>query len=144
MIQIPHPMRHKSVWKKSSNREDTMDAKAPGKGETLDETAGCQLDHLLKFLAQEWMSHIVWALGRNTTLRFGALRRALPGPISARVLSGRLKDLEANGFVIRRDIGALPLHVEYSLTEQGRRLDALLSRSESPAQHLNLIQIKNL
>ncbi len=76
-------------------------------------------------------------------MRFGALRRALPGPISARVLSARLKELETNGFVVRRDIGALPLHVEYSLTEQGGRLDALLSRSETPAQDLNLIQIKN-
>ncbi|HQS48217.1 MAG TPA: helix-turn-helix domain-containing protein [Xanthobacteraceae bacterium] len=137
------PMRHKSVWKKSSNREDTMDETALGKSETLDAPSGCQLDHLLKFLAQEWMSHIVWALGRNTTMRFGALRRALPGPISARVLSARLKELEANGFLVRRDIGALPLHVEYSLTDHGRRLDALLSQSEAPAQDLHLIQIKN-
>ena len=58
---------------------------------------GCRVDELLKFLAREWMSHIVWTLGREEAIRFGALRRALPGDVSARVLSRRLKELEAWG-----------------------------------------------
>jgi DNA-binding HxlR family transcriptional regulator len=85
----------------------------------------------LSFLAQEWMSHIVWTLGRHETIRFGALRRALPGSISARILSSRLKALEANGFVSRREVATTPLHVEYSLTEERRRLDAVLNQNEA-------------
>jgi DNA-binding HxlR family transcriptional regulator len=93
--------------------------------------AGCSIDHFLKFLAREWMSHIVWTLARRGTMRFGALRRALPGAVSARVLSSRLKQLESYGLVSRHDAGKLPLHVEYRLTEDGRRLDAALRRSEA-------------
>lgn len=82
------------------------------------------------------MSHIIWTLAREGTIRFGALRRALPGTISARVLSSRLKTLEAHGLVTRTDIGTLPLHVEYSLTPEGRNLHLALLRNETLASHL--------
>lgn len=102
----------------------------PEDEEGLD-VAGCHVDHFLKFLAREWMSHIVWTLARQEAVRFGALRRVLPGAVSARVLSSRLKELEAYGLVSRHDAGKLPLHVEYKLTADGRRLDAALRRSEA-------------
>ncbi len=91
----------------------------------------CRVEPLLKFLAQEWMSHIIWILGQNNALRFAELRRVLPGSISARVLSARLKSLESKGLVIRRDLSENVRHVEYSLTEEGQALDAELRRSEA-------------
>lgn len=91
----------------------------------------CLAEPFLKFFAQEWMSHVVLALARHETLRFGALRRALPPGISARVLSARLKALEAAGFVERRDLSGRIRHVEYALTAEGREVDAALSRSEA-------------
>jgi DNA-binding HxlR family transcriptional regulator len=99
-------------------------------------SAGCGVDHFVKFLAREWMSHIVWTLAREGTVRFGALRRALPGSVSARTLSKRLKELESHGMVSRHDAGKLPLQVEYSLTADGRRLDAALQHSETLAANL--------
>jgi DNA-binding HxlR family transcriptional regulator len=93
--------------------------------------AGCRVDGFVKFLAREWMSQIIWKLAREKTMRFGALRRALPGTVSARVLSKRLKELESYGLVSRHDAGTLPLHVEYRLTVDGRRLDAALRRGEA-------------
>lgn len=90
----------------------------------------CLADPLLKFFAQEWMSHVVFALARHGTLRFGALRRQLPPGVSARVLSARLKALETAGYVERRDLSERILHVEYSLTATGRAVDAALARSE--------------
>jgi DNA-binding HxlR family transcriptional regulator len=92
--------------------------------------AGCQVDDLLKVLAREWMGHIVWTLARGKVMRFGALRRALPGAVSARVLSSRLKELESYGLVSRHDLSEKPLRVEYRLTPEGRRVDAALRRSE--------------
>jgi DNA-binding HxlR family transcriptional regulator len=92
--------------------------------------AGCTIDPFLKLLARQWTSHIVWALGQASAVRFGALRRALPGAVSARVLSSRLKELESCGLVTRHDAGRLPLHVEYRLTEDGRKVDAALRRGE--------------
>jgi DNA-binding HxlR family transcriptional regulator len=91
----------------------------------------CAADGFLKFFAQEWMSHIVLALARHGALRFGALRRQLPPGLSARVLSARLKALEAEGYVERRDLSGRVLHVEYSLTAAGLAVDAALARSES-------------
>lgn len=90
----------------------------------------CVADGFLKFFSQEWMSHVVLALARHGPLRFGALRRQLPPRISARVLSARLKALEAAGYVERRDLSGRVLHVEYSLTATGRAVDATLARSE--------------
>lgn len=104
--------------------------KMPPATERLDD-AGCSVDPFLKLLAREWTSHIVWTLGRTEAVRFGALRRALPGAVSARVLSARLKELEACGLVSRHDAGRLPLHVEYRLTEDGRRVHVALQRSET-------------
>lgn len=86
---------------------------------------------LLKFFAQEWMAHVVAALSRHGTLRFGQLRRSLPGPISARVLSARLKALEAGGYVTRREIDGRVRQVEYALTDQGRAVDLLLGQAEA-------------
>lgn len=108
-----------------------MDARTKAERDGSDGLAGCRLDDFLNFLAQRWMSHIVWTLAQHPAVRFGALRRALPGEISARVLSNRLKDLEEEGFVVRRDLGTMPLHVEYSLTPRGRLLDAELQRGEA-------------
>lgn len=91
----------------------------------------CMAEPLLKFFAQEWMAHVVAALSRHGTLRFGQLRRSLPGPISARVLSARLKALEAGGYVTRREIGSRVRQVEYALTDQGRAIDLLLVHAET-------------
>lgn len=92
---------------------------------------GCLADPLLKFFAQEWMSHVVFTLAHHGTLRFGALRRQMPPGISARVLSARLKALEAAGYVERRDLSERVRHVEYVLTAQGLEVDAALARSEA-------------
>lgn len=92
---------------------------------------GCRLEDFLTFLAQRWMTQVIWALARQDAIRFAALRRALPGEISARVLSLRLKALEEQGFVARNDFGTMPLRVEYSLTPRGRLLDAQLRRGEA-------------
>ena len=43
-------------------------------------------------------------------------------PISSRTLVGRLRDMEKDDLVERRDFGGNPPHVEYALTERGRLL----------------------
>ena len=107
-----------------------MTAHADEEGPHIDDRH-CAADGFLKFFSQEWMSHIVFSLARQGPLRFGALRRQLPPKISARVLSARLKSLEAAGYVERRDLSGRVLHVEYSLTASGRAVDAALSGSEN-------------
>lgn len=105
---------------------------------TTVEGAGCPLDPVLSLLALKWLVHIVWLLGRNRTLRFEELQRQLPGDVSAKVLSGRLKQLEALGAVEREDKGTSPPHVVYRLTANGQAVNELLTTIESRARQLSV------
>lgn len=98
---------------------------------------GCPLDPVLNLLAQKWLVHIVWYLGNNASLRFAELRRQLPG-VSAKVLSTRLKQLEALGIVERRDKRTSLPHVDYRLTSCGRSINGLLESLELNARNLAL------
>jgi DNA-binding HxlR family transcriptional regulator len=53
--------------------------------------------------------------------RFGELRRDIP-QISPKMLTARLRDLEAKGVVSREVIASSPPSVEYSLTDVGHEL----------------------
>jgi DNA-binding HxlR family transcriptional regulator len=66
----------------------------------------------------KWSMEVLVALHRSPSAGFEELRRALPG-ISPRVLSLKLKGLEAHGMVRREIIDARPPHVRYTLTDQG-------------------------
>jgi transcriptional regulator, hxlR family len=73
---------------------------------------------LLDVVANKWAALAISALAEET-LRFGELQRRLQG-ISPKVLTATLRRLEDFGLVDRMVIPAVPLHVEYSLTEAGR------------------------
>lgn len=92
---------------------------------------GCAMDQVLKFLSREWLAHVVRALGDAGVLHFGALRRALPERISARVLAARLKELQALGLVSRSQGDDSLRKVEYRLTAEGAVLDAMLARFQA-------------
>ena len=95
---------------------------------------GCPLDVLLRFLARAWMAHILWSLSRGGSSRFGELRRAMPGEVSARVLATRLQELMALGLVRRQAAGAPPRAASYALTEEGARLSGVLRGMEELAE----------
>jgi DNA-binding HxlR family transcriptional regulator len=99
---------------------------------------GCPLDPVLSLLAQKWLVHIIWFLGHSEALRFSELQRQLPGEISAKVLSARLKELETLNMIARDDKGTSPPHVEYRLTPYGRSVEALLESLELKARGLAL------
>jgi len=80
---------------------------------------GCPLEEVLTFLAGAWTPKILWYL-RAEPRRFGDLRRDL-GRVSAKVLTTRLRELEARGIVTRTVMPTSPPTVEYALTEFGGR-----------------------
>jgi DNA-binding HxlR family transcriptional regulator len=92
---------------------------------------GCRVEAFLKLVSQDWVSHILHALSAHGPQQFGALRRALPHGVSARVLSAKLKRLESLGHVTRSEGHAGRIRtVTYALTESGRALDAVLRSTE--------------
>ena len=78
----------------------------------------CPVAFATRVIGGKWKPRIVWALVRTPTLRFSELRRACP-PISDRILSRELKELEAAGLVRREQQPGLPPRTDYGLTELG-------------------------
>ncbi|MTI43224.1 transcriptional regulator [Roseibium hamelinense] len=58
-------------------------------------------------------------------MRFGALQRKIEG-VSQKMLSQALRNLEADGLVLRKAFDEMPLRVEYQLAEKGTSLLPLI------------------
>jgi DNA-binding HxlR family transcriptional regulator len=86
---------------------------------------GCPVQHALTFIGGKWQMGIVWNL-RKRALRFGELRRQLPG-LSEKVLAQNLRFFEREGIVGRKIFGEIPPRVEYGLTPEGARLLPVLA-----------------
>lgn len=69
-------------------------------------------------LGGKWVLPVLDAIG-DRTLRFTAVRRAVPG-VSHKVLAQTLRALERDGLVTRRVHATVPPQVDYALTEAGR------------------------
>jgi DNA-binding HxlR family transcriptional regulator len=93
----------------------------------MDTPSSCPVDAVLKLLAGPWTTHVLWALQTHGTLRFGALKRAIPG-ISSRLLTERLRRLTAAGFVERTVVPTIPPQVSYCLNRRGKRLGEILAQ----------------
>jgi DNA-binding HxlR family transcriptional regulator len=75
-------------------------------------------------LERRWLLSIIYA-ALSGALRFNEFADAVAG-ISPRMLSERLRDLEAAGLVEREVLPTSPPTVEYRLTERGRKLAPVL------------------
>ncbi|MDA8390171.1 MAG: helix-turn-helix domain-containing protein [Gammaproteobacteria bacterium] len=93
----------------------------------------CPVDAVLRLLAGPWTTHVLWILQTRGELRFGALKRAIPG-ISSRLLTERLRRLMTAGFVVRACQPTVPPQVSYRLSERGCRLGEVLASLEPIAR----------
>jgi DNA-binding HxlR family transcriptional regulator len=94
------------------------------KSKTRSETF-CPLYHqAVELIGSRWTGAVLRALLAGVT-RFSDLSEAIPG-ISDRMLSERLKELEAQGIVERTVIPDRPVRIEYHLTEKGRSLGTVV------------------
>ena len=78
----------------------------------------------MDILGGRWTNEIVRALLGGAT-RFSEVTAAVPG-LSDRLLSERLKTLEAEGVLTRTVVPDKPVRVEYQLTPKGRDLAAVV------------------
>ena len=81
---------------------------------------GCPMAACMSVLGGAWTPSIVWKLSGEPR-RFGELQRDIPG-ISPKMLTARLRKLQAKGVVIREVVPTSPPSVEYSLSDLGREL----------------------
>ncbi len=84
----------------------------------------CTVNLTVRYLTKKWTLLIILELfkGDNYTRRFSELKERLPD-ITAKVLSERLQELEAEGIVSKTiDVTVVPIRSEYTLTESGIEL----------------------
>ncbi len=86
--------------------------------------SGCPVERTLAVLGAKWTTLIVRELLAGPR-RFGQLRTALDG-VSPKTLTERLRALEAEGLIERRQFPEVPPRVEYRLTESGETLRSVL------------------
>lgn len=86
--------------------------------------ADCPSRLVLQHLTSRWGTLVMVALATRPH-RFAELRRAVGG-VSERMLSQTLKELEADGMVLRTAHDVVPPHVDYELTAPGRQAAGLL------------------
>lgn len=80
-----------------------------------------QYHHAMEIIGKKWMGSILRVLMHGTH-RYNEILLAIPG-ISDRLLTERLRDLEAEGLVVRHIASTSPVRVEYELTEAGHELN---------------------
>lgn len=96
---------------------------------------GCPVAGALQIVGDKWTMLVVRDLfqgPRRTTELLATLH-----PISSRTLVQRLRDMERDSLIERRDYGGSPPHVEYVLTEKGRLLIPFLEALRKLGQALD-------
>jgi DNA-binding HxlR family transcriptional regulator len=86
----------------------------------------CPLYHeAVELVGRRWTGAILRVL-MDGPMRFSEIAQAVP-ELSDRLLSERMKELEARGVVERNVIPGPPVRVEYGLSLMGRELEPALS-----------------
>ena len=80
--------------------------------------------HAIELIGRRWSGAILQVM-RGGGVRFSDLAAAIPG-LSDRMLSERLKELEAERLIERRVLPETTVRIEYRLTAQGEALGSIL------------------
>ena len=88
------------------------------------ELPACPVETTLMLIGNKWKVLILRDLMPGTK-RFGELQRSV-GHVSQKVLTAQLREMEAQGLVLRTVYPEVPPRVEYSLTALGRSLKPIL------------------
>lgn len=89
----------------------------------------CGLDVALGMLSGKWKAIILYHLFHREEMRFTELWRVIP-KVAKKVLLEHLKDMEAQGLVLRKEVHTFPPEVYYKLSDKGKALGPALSALE--------------
>jgi DNA-binding HxlR family transcriptional regulator len=81
--------------------------------------------HAIELIGRRWTGAILRAM-LSGEARFSDIASVVPG-LSDRLLSERLKELEAEGIVRRTVVASTPVRVDYALTEKGQALSEVIA-----------------
>ena len=84
----------------------------------------CPVTATLTIIGGRWKPIIIWVL-TNGSKRFGQLAAIISG-ISRKVLTEQLRELEADGLIVRTEFKEIPPRVVYELSEKGKSLKPVM------------------
>ncbi|MBY6276677.1 winged helix-turn-helix transcriptional regulator [Symbiobacterium thermophilum] len=90
-----------------------------------------KFEHAVHILGKRWTGLILWTL-MSGPKRFSEIEAAIP--VSGRLLSERLKELESEGLVTREVFPEVPVRVVYSLTPKGQAMEPILAAIQKWAE----------
>jgi len=91
------------------------------------------MDSLLRLIMGPWTTYILWLIQSHGPMRFGEIKKQMPG-ISAKVLTERLRMLEAAGVLYREQEATIPPKVTYGFTGRGTELKKVLGSLDALAR----------
>lgn len=94
--------------------------------------ADCRLEdtgfnYTMSLIQGKYKMFILYTLMEFKVVRFNEMQRYIGG-ITFKTLSSTLKQLEADGLILRKEYPQIPPKVEYSLTERGESLIPILDQ----------------
>lgn len=84
----------------------------------------CPVELAINVIGGRWKCPIIHHL-LSGTKRFNELRRLIPNA-SQRMLTKHLRELEADGIIVRKVYAEVPPRTEYSLTDKGHSLEPVM------------------
>lgn len=90
----------------------------------LQEETHCPVEATIGLIGGKYKSLILWKLAGGT-LRFSQLKREV-SCATPKMLTQQLRELEADGLIVRKVFPVVPPKVEYSLTDFGKSIRPVL------------------
>lgn len=97
-----------------------------------------EFDATMQMIQGKWKIIILYQLAESGQGRFGELQRHIQN-VSHKTLANQLRELEADGLIIRHDFETAEPHVEYYLSPMGKSiipiLDAICTWGDTHIDH---------
>lgn len=104
----------------------------------MSQSALCpKFEKAMNLISKRWTGFIIHQL-LSGPRRFCTIESSIP--ISGRLLSERLKELEKEGIVHREVFSETPVRIEYSLTDKGKALEPVIRELENWASEWIVIK----
>jgi DNA-binding HxlR family transcriptional regulator len=82
-------------------------------------------EYALSIIGGKWKLNILFWLWKRELMRYGEIKKVIKG-ITHKMLSQKLKELESDNLIIRKEYPQIPPKVEYCLSERGKSLMPIL------------------
>ena len=94
-----------------------------------DKEYNCSFEFALDMFNGKWKVLILWHL-TSGTMRYGELRK-VASPITQKMLTQTLRELEKNKLITRKVYSVVPPKVEYTITNHTKKLIPILESIKS-------------